>query len=439
MFISKYFLPLLKENPAESSIISHQLMLRAGMIRQLGSGSYNWLPLGLLVLRKVENIIREEMNAAAALEVLSPCMQPAELWKKSGRYKDGGELSSETLVAEDRHGNELIFSPTAEEVISQLFANNTQSYRELPRNLYQIGWKFRDEIRPRYGVMRSREFLMKDAYSFDLSEEEALLSYERMLLAYLKIYRRMGLEVVPVRASTGSIGGSYSHEMHVIANTGESTIYYDKSILKALDDPNCNLELLESFYASEEEKHNPSLCTVNPNDLCSSKGIEVGHLFYLGDKYSKSMDVKIQTPTGTQINPQMGCYGIGVSRLVGALIEANHDQDGIIWPITVAPVKCILINIRVGDTQCDLACLDIYNELVNHGIEVLYDDTNDSAGAKFAKANLIGIPLQIVAGPKCLRDGMIEINRRVKGRRLDPIIVSKTNLIHALEDLLGAK
>ncbi len=437
MFISKYFLPLLKENPVESSIVSHQLMLRSGMIRQLGSGSYNWLPLGLRVLRKVEDIVRQEMNQAQALEVLTPTVQPAELWKKSGRYQDGGDLAEETLVAKDRHGHELIFSPTAEEVITQLFAQNTQSYRELPKNIYQISWKFRDEIRPRYGVMRSREFLMKDAYSFDLSEKDSLATYERMLLAYLKIYRRMGLNAIPVRASTGSIGGSYSHEMHIIANTGESTIYYDKAILEALNDQNCNLELLESFYASEEEKHIPNLCNVNPNDLCNSKGIEVGHLFYLGDKYSKGMDVKIQTANGTQIHPQMGCYGIGVSRLVGALIEVNHDQDGIVWPVAVAPFQCVLINIRVGDSECDQASLKIYQQLTNNGIEVIYDDTNDSAGIKFAKANLIGIPLQVVVGPRGLKNGIVEVNLRNKNQEKEQIMVGIDNLPRAISDLLA--
>ncbi|CAL7963024.1 Proline--tRNA ligase [Alphaproteobacteria bacterium] len=412
MLASRYFLPTLKEKPVEANIVSHQLMLRAGMIRQVTSGIYNWLPLGLSVLQKVEQIIREEMNKAHSFEILMPLMQPTDLWKKSGRYRDGGEMSKESLMVRDKHDNELVFSPTAEEVVTELFGNNVQSYKDLPKILYQVHWKFRDEIRPRYGVLRCREFLMKDAYSFDLTEKQALSSYNKMLKAYLRIYGRMGLTAIPVVASSGDMGGNYTHELHILANTGESTVYYDSEIVGALKNEDFDLAMLGTFYAREEEKHDLIACQVPESRLRVSKGIEVGQLFYLGNRYTKILNVKIQMDDGTYIFPEMGCYGIGVSRLVGAIIESSHDDLGIIWPKAVTPFQCGIVNLKSGDALCDAVSMRIYEHLINADISVLYDDTHESAGVKFSKMDLIGLPLQIIIGPKKAINSVVEIKIR---------------------------
>ena len=423
MFLSKYFLPTQKTIPTDAKIISHQLMIRAGMIRQLTSGIYQWLPLGLKVLQNISKIVREEMDRSGAIEVLLPSIQPISLWEQSGRFGTKSDMSSEMLLMKDRHDNQLIFAPTAEEAICHMFNNNVQSYKNLPMTLYQISWKFRDEIRPRYGVMRGREFLMKDAYSFDLTEEDALKSYDKMLKAYLKAYSRMGLTAIPVTASSGDIGGNYSHELHVIANTGESTIYYDEKILEATRSDDFNLKALEVFYARESEKHDPTIGL----EVASSKSIEVGHLFYLDDKYSLPMGLKIQDKSGAVVVPKMGCYGAGVSRLIGAIVECYHDENGIVWPIEVAPFKCVIANMLMDDEKCNSIALDLYKNLTSKGISVLYDDTNDSPGTKFGRMDLIGIPMQIIVGKSTKSDGTVEF--RLRSNKKDSLHCSPADAI----------
>jgi prolyl-tRNA synthetase len=433
MYLSNYFLPTLKENPKEASIASHRLMLRSGMIRQLSAGLYNWLPLGVNVLKKVERIVREEMNNSGSIEVVMPVIQPIDLWKKSGRFGMEGDLSSEMLKIEDRHGNMLTFAPTAEEVISDLFKNTAKSYKDLPKSLYQINWKFRDEIRPRFGVMRAREFLMKDAYSFDLDESSALERYEIMLKAYLKIYSRTGLIAIPVKADTGSMGGSYSHEFHVLADTGESTIFYEDNFLKYLKEENITLKGLDDFYANEEGKHIPNGCKVPLSKLQKKKGIELGHIFYLGDKYTKSMEVTLQDKEGKLFYPKMGCYGIGISRLVAAIIEANYDKDGIIWPEHVAPFLVGIINLKPGDTDCDTISQDIYDVLRANSIEVLLDDTEASVGVKCNQMELIGLPWCITVGPKNASVSRVELQyRRTKEKHDLTMEAAKEMLIKSL-------
>lgn len=421
MFLSKYFLPTQKTIPSDATIASHQLMIRSGMIRQLTSGIYEWLPIGLKVLQNVSKIVQEEMNRAGAIEVLLPCIQPISLWEKSGRYGTKTDMSSEMLLMKDRHDNQLLFAPTAEEAICHMFSN-VSSYKNLPMTLYQISWKFRDEIRPRYGVMRGREFLMKDAYSFDLTEKEALQSYDKMLKAYLRAYDRMGLIAIPVTASSGDIGGNYSHELHVLANTGESTIYYDENLLTALKSKDFNLNTLENFYAKESEKHDEKVQNVNSNT-----SIEVGHLFYLNDKYSSPMGLKLQNKNGESVTPKMGCYGIGVSRLIGAIIECYHDENGIVWPMEVAPFKCVLTNMMVNDEKCNSISLELYDKLTAAGISVLYDDTHESPGSKFARMDLIGIPLQIIIGKHTKESDTVEIRKRAN--KEDVIICQANDMI----------
>jgi prolyl-tRNA synthetase len=417
MHISQYFIPTMKEDPKDATIASHKLLIRAGMIRQLTSGIYNWLPLGYKVLRKVERIIREEMNNAGALEVLMPMMQPIDLWKKSGRYGAEGDLSTEMIILKDRHDNELTFSPTAEEVIADLFKSCVQSYKDLPKNLYQIQWKFRDEIRPRFGLLRCREFLMKDAYSFDIDEKDALASYENMFKAYIKSFRRMGLIGVPVKADTGSMGGDLSHEFHVMADTGESTIYYQKGLEDYLRGEEHSLDTYNKFYANEKEKHDPATCPIAESDLVTRKGIEVGHIFYLGDKYSKSMNVQLQGVDGSLFYPKMGCYGIGVSRLVAAIIEASHDEKGIIWPESVAPFDIGLLNLKPGHEKCDSIAEDLYDVLRANGKDVILDDEEIGIGGKFARAELIGLPWVIAVGPKFADQDKAEVVNRSTGER----------------------
>jgi prolyl-tRNA synthetase len=417
MYLSQYFLPISKDDPKDAAIISHKLLLKAGMVRQLAAGLYNWLPLGYKVLRRVEQVIREEMNNAGAIEILMPTMQPVDLWKKSGRYGAEGDLSSEMLILTDRNGNELTYAPTAEEVITDLLKNTVQSYKDLPKNLYQISWKFRDEIRPRFGLMRAREFLMKDAYSFDVDETSALISYEKMFIAYLKAFKRMGLRAVPVKADTGSMGGDLSHEFHVLAENGESTIFFEQGLEEYLESMDINLANFNKFYANEKEKHIPENCTVDKSKLFVKKGIEVGHIFYLGDKYSKALGMNLQNGEGKLFNPKMGCYGIGVSRLVAAIIEASHDDKGIIWPESISPFDIAIINLKPGHEQCDDIAFDLYDALRLVGKDVIIDDTSNSAGSKFATMELIGIPWSIIVGPKFASEDKVEVVHRKTGER----------------------
>jgi prolyl-tRNA synthetase len=430
MLLSQYFLQILKENPKEASIPSHTLMLRAGMIRQLSSGLYSWLPLGLKVLKKIEQIVREEMNNAGAIEVLLPCIQPLDLWKKSGRVGNWDE-SQKMLTMKDRHDNEMVFAPTAEEVITDLFKSGVQSYKDLPRNLYQIQWKFRDETRPRFGVMRAREFLMKDSYSFHLSEDCALKTYRSMLGAYVKSFSRMGLTAIPVLADAGEMGGDYCHEFHILAETGESKVYYENAMLDYINKGDITLDGISKYYANEEDKHNPAECKVAPEKLNEKRGIEVGHIFYLGDKYSKTLDFKVQDKDGKLKHPDMGCYGIGVSRLIGALIEANHDDKGIIWPESVSPFDVGIINLKAGDEACDSMALEVYNLIRARGKDALIDDTNDGAGAKFAKMDLIGLPWVITIGPRGVKEQKLEIKNRSTGEKHELSLDDAVNLLMA--------
>jgi prolyl-tRNA synthetase len=418
MRLSSYFLPTIKEIPSEAQIVSHRAMLRAGMIRQTAAGIYTWLPLGLKVLRNIERIVREEQDRAGAQEILMPTIQPAELWRESGRYEDYGK---EMLRIVDRHDREMLFGPTAEEVVTAVFRDNAKSYRDLPKILYNIQWKFRDEVRPRFGVMRGREFLMKDSYSFDLDYEGARHAYNKMFLAYLRTYARMGLKPIPMRADTGPIGGDLSHEFIILAETGESAVFCHRNwterapLLDDVDygDRKACASLVDSFttdYAATDEKHDPN--AVPPEDLVSTRGIEVGHIFYFGTKYSKAMGAVVTGPDGSQITLEMGSYGIGVSRLAGAIIEASHDDHGIIWPESVAPFKVGLINLKAGNAKCDIACEDLYAKLNAAGIEVLYDDRDERAGVKFAGMDLIGLPWQLVIGPKGAAAGLVELKRR---------------------------
>jgi len=425
MRLSRFFLPLLKETPSEAQIVSHRYMLRAGMIRQVGAGIYNWLPLGLLVLKKIEQIVREEQNRAGAVEILMPTMQPAELWRESGRYDDYGK---EMLRIIDRSDRNMLFGPTAEEVVTDIFRSFVKSYKALPMNLYNIQWKFRDEVRPRFGVMRGREFLMKDAYSFDIDEAAARRSYNRMYVAYLRTFARMGLKSIPMRAETGPIGGDLSHEFIVLAETGESGVFCHKDLLEmpipAEDvDFDGDLEPIvkqrTSLYAATEDVHDQARFEkeVPADKRLSARGIEVGQIFYFGTKYSTPMKANVTGPEGKEVVTHGGSYGIGVSRLVGAIIEANHDDNGIIWPEAVAPFTFGLINIRVGDAACDAVAKSLYDKCTSAGVDVLYDDTAESAGKKFAAMDLIGLPWQVVVGPKGVAAGVVELKNRRTGEK----------------------
>ncbi|GGO05980.1 proline--tRNA ligase [Iodidimonas muriae] len=424
MRLSKLFLPVMKETPADAQIVSHRLMLRSGMIRQSAAGIYNWLPLGLKVLRNVERIVREEQDRAGAQEILMPTVQQAELWKQSGRYDAYGP---EMLRMMDRHEREMLFGPTHEEQVTDIFRNCVKSYKDLPKNLYQIQWKFRDEIRPRFGVMRGREFLMKDNYSFDLDEEAARRSYNRMFVAYLRTFARLGVRAIPMRADTGPIGGELSHEFIVLAPTGESAVFYDhdfNSLDIPADDTDYDGDLQPivdnwtSRYAATEEMHEPTANGVpEGHKLITGRGIEVGHIFYFGTKYSEPMNAIVQGADGEKIPVHMGSYGIGVSRLVGAIIEASHDDNGIIWPENVAPWHVGLINLRSNDADCTAACDDLYEKLGRAGVDVLYDDTSERAGAKFAKMDLVGLPWQLMLGPRGLKAGIVELKNRATGER----------------------
>lgn len=423
MRLSRYFLPTLKETPAEAQIASHRLMLRAGMIRQGAAGIYSWLPLGLKVLKKIEAIVREEQDNAGAIELLMPTIQSADLWVESGRYDDYGK---EMLRIEDRHERQMLFGPTNEELITDIFRREIKSYKDLPKNLYHIQWKFRDEIRPRFGVMRGREFLMKDAYSFDLDAESAVRSYNAMFVAYLRTFARMGLRAIPMRADTGPIGGDLSHEFIVLAETGESEVFFDAGFDEfdplavsptLYADLQPVVDKWTSLYAATDEMHNPDSAEAKATQLVQGRGIEVGHIFFFGDKYSKPMKAEVQTSDGHSVPVQMGSYGIGVSRLMGAIIEASHDENGIIWPEAVAPFKVGLMNLTTKDEACTEACDTLYAELASAGIEVLYDDRNVGAGQKFANMDLIGLPWQVALGSRGLKNGVVELKNRATGER----------------------
>ena len=424
MRLSSGFIPTLKETPNEAQIASHRLMLRAGLVRQTSAGIYAWLPLGLRVLRNIENIVREEQNGAGAQEILMPTIQPAELWRESGRYEDYGK---EMLRITDRHDRDMLYGPTNEEMVTDLFRQSVKSYKELPQILYHIQWKFRDEVRPRFGVMRGREFLMKDAYSFDLDQDAAVISYRKMMLAYMRTFQRMGLKAIPMEADTGPIGGDLSHEFIILAPTGESQVYFDAAFeeidyLGAGSFSHDKPEDLARFftemtthYAATDEKHDIARWDQVENKR-EGRGIEVGHIFYFGTKYTKSMGATVAGPDGKPVHPEMGSYGIGVSRLVGAVIEASHDDNGIIWPDSIAPFKAAILNLKVGDATCDAMCEQLYAAL---GDNALYDDRNDRAGAKFADADLMGHPWQIVVGPRGAAAGKVELKRRATGERLE--------------------
>ncbi len=420
MLLTKFFLPVLKENPKEAEIISHIYMLRAGMIQQSASGIYSWLPLGKIVLEKITEICRQEMIKAGANEILMPTLQSAEIWKESGRYEDYGK---EMLRIKDRNNRNLLYGPTNEELVTEIFRTHINSYKELPLNLFHIQWKFRDELRPRFGVMRGREFLMKDAYSFDINYNNSIKSYNIMFIAYMQLFKKMGLKAIPMKADTGPIGGDLSHEFIILADTGESEVYVDKQLLNiegSFLNINYNDDLQEevnkftSLYAATEEKHDASNFD-NKNTLIKTRGIEVGHIFHFGQKYSLPMRANITDRVGENIPVFMGSYGVGLSRLVGAVIEANHDQKGIIWPKEVTPWDYNIINLKCGDIDCDKICLELYNVMNNNASKVLYDDTDERAGAKLARADLIGLPYQIIIGPKGIKDQIYDLKFRKSG------------------------
>ena len=423
MYLSRFLMPTLKENPVEAQIVSHRYMMRSGMIRQSSAGIYSWLPLGLRVLKKIEQIVREEQNFAGCQELLMPTIQPATIWRESGRYEDYGK---EMLRITDRHEREMLYGPTNEELITEIFRGSVRTYKDLPKLLYHIQWKFRDEVRPRFGVMRGREFLMKDTYSFDLNFADAKKTYNKMFVAYLRTFARMGLRAIPMAADSGPIGGDMSHEFLILADTGESEVFCHKDIL-SFDLPKDNIDYNEDFqpivdkwtelYAATDEKHNLSQESLLAEDLVSARGIEVGHIFYFGTKYSKAMNALISSPSGQEIPVEMGSYGIGISRLVAGIIEASHDDDGIIWPESVAPFDIGIINLSSGNESCDSACEDLYFRLENAGLDVLYDERDERAGVKFANMDLIGLPWQIIAGPRGIKNGVIELKNRATGEK----------------------
>lgn len=418
MRLSQSLIPTLKETPSDAQIASHRLMLRAGMIRQMASGIYAWLPTGHRVLSKIAQIVREEQDAAGAQEMLMPTIQSADLWRESGRYDAYGK---EMLRITDRHERELLYGPTNEEMITALVRDSIKSYRELPQIPYHIQWKFRDEVRPRFGVLRGREFLMKDAYSFDVDYAGALVAYKKMMLAYMRTFQRIGITAIPMRADTGQIGGDLSHEFHVLAPTGESGVFYDAAFEtgNALGETDIEAfyEQMTTIYAATDEKHDTALWDKIPDERRrEGRGIEVGQIFYFGKKYSESMGFAVTGADGSKIFPEMGSYGIGVSRLVGAIIEARHDEAGIIWPDAVAPFRAAILNLRQGDAATDAICESLHAQL---GADALYDDREERAGAKFAEADLMGHPWQIIVGPRGAANGLVELKRRATGERLE--------------------
>jgi prolyl-tRNA synthetase len=426
MRLSRFFLPILKEAPREAEIVSHRLMLRAGMMRQEAAGIYAFLPLGLRVLRKIEQIVREEQNRAGAIELLMPTIQSAELWRESGRYDAYGK---EMLRIEDRHEREMLYGPTNEEMITEIFRAYVRSYKELPLNLYHIQWKFRDEVRPRFGLMRGREFLMKDAYSFDVDQAGARHSYNKMFVAYLRTFARLGLKSIPMRAESGPIGGDMSHEFIILASTGESEVYCHKDYLDFqvpaadvnFDDVAAMQAIVDKWtsnYAATSDMHDQAAFgQIAADKQVSARGIEVGHIFYFGTKYSEPMKAVVSGPDGVEKPVHMGSYGIGPSRLVAAIIEASHDEAGIKWPEAVAPFKVAILNLKQGDSATDAACESLYRDLMAKGVDVLYHDLDERPGSKFATADLIGVPYQVVIGPKGLASGTFEVKRRADGSR----------------------
>ncbi len=409
MRLSQYFLPTLKEIPAEAQIPSHRLMLRAGMMHQTTSGIYSYLPLGVRVIQKVEKIIREEMDKAGCHQIVMPTIQPASLWQESGRYDDYGK---EMLRIKDRHDRDMLYGPTHEEVVTDIARQFLNSYKQLPQVLYQIHWKFRDEIRPRFGVMRGREFLMKDGYSFDLDYDSAKETYIKIYNAYLKLFKRIGVKAIPVQADSGPIGGNLSHEFQIVAKTGESAIFYDKKF-EELDD--LTFDNTHDLYAVTDEKYDENNCPLDKDQMGTDRGIEIGHIFYFGKKYSESMNLKVAGPNGEMIHPEMGSYGIGVTRIVAAAIEASHDDKGIIWPESIAPFKVGLINMKADDEQTSNLSNKLYDALQQKGVEVLLDDRKARAGVKFSDMDLIGLPYQVVVGNKAVKEGIFELKNRKTG------------------------
>ena len=428
MRLTRYFLPVLKENPSEAQIVSHRLMLRAGMIKQSAAGIYSWLPLGFKVLRKLENIVHDEQIRAGHIPMQMPTIQSADLWRESGRYDAYGE---EMLRITDRHDRDMLFTPTAEELITDIFRGHVSSYKDLPLTMYQIQWKFRDEIRPRFGVMRGREFYMKDGYNFDLTKEDALHAYNRHLVSYLRTYERMGLQAIPMRADGGPIGGDYTHEFLVLAETGESEVFYDSAVTDlSFGDRQIDYDsveqcqsILEEFttkYARTDETHDEALFNEIPEARRrTARGIEVGQIFYFGTKYSDAMGATVQGPDGKSTAVHMGSHGIGVSRLLGAIIEASHDDKGIIWPEGVTPFHCGIVNLKQGDDTADAACDQLYAAMTAIGLDPLYDDRKERAGGKFATMDLIGPPWRITVGPRGLKNGVVELTSRRSGESVE--------------------
>tara|TARA_B100000963_G_scaffold357355_1_gene379344 strand:- start:15859 stop:17184 length:1326 start_codon:yes stop_codon:yes gene_type:complete len=440
MKLSNYMLPLLKENPVEAKIKSHQLMLRSGMIRQSSSGIYSWLPLGLRVLRNIEKIVREEQNKAGAIELLMPTIQSAEIWRESGRYDDYGK---EMLRIKDRQERDMLYGPTNEELITQIFRENVKSYKNLPLMLYHIQWKFRDEIRPRFGVMRCREFLMKDTYSFDITKKDAEYSYKKMFLSYLKTFQKLELKAIPMQAETGPIGGDLSHEFIVLADTGESEVYLDKNLLNIdiekvdynKNDINEIITKYSKLYSASDEKYNENQFNelVEKKDQLHTKGIEVGHIFYFGDKYSKSLKALINTKDGKNINPQMGSYGIGVSRLPAAIIEAKYNNEYMKWPKSITPFQVAIINLGKKGDEADKKSLDIYQELISNNLDPLLDDTSENPSSKFKNFDLIGIPYQIIVGSKIKKE---EFEFKELGK--EKVILSKNEIVNRLKEIYNS-
>lgn len=415
MRLSNYFLPTLREDPAEAKTTSHQLMIRSGMIRQVSSGIYSWLPLGHKILMKITNIIQQELDKIGCLQITMPTIQPASLWIESGRYENYGK---EMLRMKDRHENNLLYGPTHEEIVTDIFRQNIHSYKDLPKNLYQIHWKFRDEIRPRFGVMRAREFFMKDSYSFDMDFDSAKQTYNKMYETYFNIFHKMGLRVIAVKADNGAIGGNLSHEFHILSKVGESTLFYDKNFDEIIAKNGVKASQLQKIYAAAEEKHNLDDCPLKPEEITSSRGIEIGHIFYFDDKYSKSMKAKLLDNQGKEFYPKMSSYGIGVSRVMAGIIESSHDKNGIIWPKSITPFDFGLVNLKIEDNQCSKISEEIYELLRSKGIEVLFDNTKASIGEKLSKMDLIGLPKIITIGPKVLKEGKVEIKDRQNGEKI---------------------
>ncbi|MCY4151666.1 MAG: proline--tRNA ligase [Aestuariivita sp.] len=447
MRLSRYFLPVLKETPAEARVASHRLMLRAGMIKQQAAGIYSWLPLGFRVLRRIEQIVCEEQIRAGHIPMLMPTIQSADLWRESDRYDAYGP---EMLRIQDRHDRELLFGPTNEEMITDIFRTHVTSYKNLPLTLFHIQWKFRDEIRPRFGVMRGREFFMKDGYSFDLTRKDAMHAYNRHLVSYLQTYERLGLQAIPMRAESGPIGGEDTHEFLVLADTGESIVYYDSAVTDIrldqrvidYDDVAQCQKIAQDFtavYARTEETHDEEKYAQVPKDRqrCA-RGIEVGQIFYFGTKYSKPMGALVQTADGEMVPVHMGSHGIGVSRLVGAIIEASHDEKGIIWPEEVTPFHCGIINVKQGDVETDRLCDQLHEGINRLGLEALYDDREERAGAKFATADIIGLPWRVTVGPRGAKSGLVELESRRTGERqelLAEAVAPRIAQIYGVEQL----